>query len=38
MKGNLDVLMIAFGTMGGEEVERFRELLKEVKEWIPVNN
>ncbi|GAB6101076.1 hypothetical protein JCM16138_02990 [Thermococcus atlanticus] len=34
MKGNLDVLMIAFGSMSEEEVERFREMLKEVEEWM----
>jgi len=33
-KGNLDVLMIAFGSMGEEEVGRFREMLKEVEEWM----
>ncbi|NJE42943.1 antitoxin VapB family protein [Thermococcus sp. GR6] len=33
-RGNLDVLMIAFGTMSEEEVERFRKTLKEVEEWM----
>ena len=33
-KGNLDVLMIAFGSMNEEEVGRFREMLKEVEEWM----
>ncbi|NJE45963.1 hypothetical protein E3E35_00775 [Thermococcus sp. GR7] len=33
-KGNLDVLMIAFGTVSEEEVEKFRKTLKEVEEWM----
>ncbi|MFA4640011.1 antitoxin VapB family protein [Pyrococcus kukulkanii] len=33
-KGNLDVLMIAFGSMSDEEAERFRKTLKEVEEWM----
>ena len=31
-KGNLDVLMIAFGTMSEEEAKGFEEELKEVEE------
>ncbi len=31
-KGNLDVLMIAFGTRTAEEVEELRKELKEVEE------
>ncbi|WP_297507895.1 antitoxin VapB family protein [Thermococcus sp.] len=33
-KGNLDVLMIAFGTRTPEEVEKLRKELKEVEEWM----
>ena len=33
-KGNLDVLMIAFGTRSPEEVEELRKELKEVEEWM----
>ena len=33
-KGNIDVLMIAFGSMAGEEVEELRKTLKEVEEWM----
>lgn len=33
-KGNLDVLIIAFGTMSEEEVEKLRKTLKEVEEWM----
>ena len=33
-KGNLDVLMIAFGTRTPEEVEELRKELKEVEEWM----
>ncbi|AEC51894.1 hypothetical protein PNA2_0978 [Pyrococcus sp. NA2] len=33
-KGNLDVLMIAFGTRTPEEVEQLKKELKEVEEWI----
>ncbi|WP_240923409.1 antitoxin VapB family protein [Thermococcus sp. 18S1] len=31
-KGNVDVLMIAFGSMSEEEVEKLRKTLKEVEE------
>ncbi|WP_297523747.1 antitoxin VapB family protein [Thermococcus sp.] len=33
-KGNLEVLMIAFGTRTPEEVEELRKDLKEVEEWM----
>ncbi|MDK2915383.1 MAG: hypothetical protein PWQ79_2298 [Thermococcaceae archaeon] len=33
-KGNLDVLMIAFGTRTPEEVEELKKELKEVEEWM----
>ncbi|CAB49326.1 Hypothetical protein PAB3103 [Pyrococcus abyssi GE5] len=33
-KGNLDILMIAFGTMSEEEVKEFKKKIKEVEEWI----
>ncbi|AEK73132.1 hypothetical protein GQS_06170 [Thermococcus sp. 4557] len=33
-KGNIDVLMIAFGSMSEEEVEKLRKTLKEVEEWM----
>ncbi|HHH99876.1 MAG: antitoxin VapB family protein [Thermococcus sp.] len=33
-KGNLDVLMIAFGTRTPEEVEELKKELKEVEEWL----
>ncbi|ACS33092.1 MULTISPECIES: antitoxin VapB family protein [Thermococcus] len=33
-KGNIDVLMIAFGSMTEEEVEKLRKTLKEVEEWM----
>ncbi len=33
-KGNLDVLMIAFGTRTPEEVEKLRKELKEVEGWM----
>lgn len=32
--GNLHVLMMAFGTMSEEEVERLKKELKEVEDWI----
>ncbi len=34
MKGNFDVLMIAFGSMSEEEVKRFKKVLKEVEGWM----
>jgi len=33
-KGNLDVLMIAFGTRTPEEAEELKKELKEVEEWM----
>ncbi len=33
-KGNLDVLMIAFGTMTEEEAKEFEKEMKEVEEWL----
>ncbi|WP_457751022.1 antitoxin VapB family protein [Thermococcus sp.] len=33
-KGNLDVLMIAFGTRTPEEVEKLKKELKEVEKWM----
>lgn len=33
-KGNLDILMIAFGTRTPEEVEQLKKELKEVEEWM----
>jgi len=33
-KGNLDVLMIAFGTRTPEEIEELKKELKEVEEWM----
>lgn len=33
-RGNIDVLMIAFGSMSKEEVERLRKTLEEVEEWM----
>ncbi|HDZ35404.1 MAG TPA: hypothetical protein ENH81_00625 [Thermococcus sp.] len=33
-RGNFDVLMIAFGSMTEEEVEKLRKTLKEVEEWM----
>ncbi len=33
-KGNIDILMIAFGSMTEEEVEKLRKTLKEVEEWM----
>ncbi|WP_168188356.1 hypothetical protein [Thermococcus indicus] len=33
-RSNFDVLMIAFGTMSEEEVERLRKTLEEVEEWM----
>ncbi len=33
-KGNLDVLMIAFGTMSEEEAKEFEREMKEVEEWL----
>ena len=32
--GNLHVLMIAFGTMSEEEIERLKKELKEVEDWM----
>jgi len=32
--GNLHALMIAFGTMSEEEVERLKKELKEVEDWM----
>jgi len=33
-KGNLDVLMIAFGTMSEEEAKEFEKRVREVEEWL----
>ncbi|MFA4662463.1 antitoxin VapB family protein [Pyrococcus kukulkanii] len=33
-KGNLDILMIAFGTMTEEEAKEFERRVKEVEEWL----
>jgi len=33
-KGNLDVLMIAFGTRTPEEIEELKKELREVEEWM----
>jgi len=33
-RGNLDVLMIAFGTMTEEEAKEFERKVKEVEEWL----
>lgn len=33
-RGNFDVLMIAFGSMSKEEVEKLRKTVKEVEEWM----
>lgn len=33
-KGNLDVLMVAFGTMTEEEAKEFEKEMKEVEEWL----
>ncbi|AEH24254.1 MULTISPECIES: antitoxin VapB family protein [Thermococcaceae] len=33
-KGNLGVLMIAFGTMTEEEAKEFEKEMKEVEEWL----
>lgn len=33
-KGNLDVLMIAFGTMTEEEAKEYEKRIKEVEEWL----
>ncbi len=33
-KGNLDVLMIAFGAMSEEEAKEFEKEMKEVEEWF----
>ncbi|NJE03887.1 antitoxin VapB family protein [Thermococcus sp. MV11] len=33
-KGNLDVLMIAFGTRTPEELEELKRELEEVEEWM----
>ncbi len=33
-KGNLDVLMIAFGTMSEEEAKELEREMKEVEEWL----
>lgn len=33
-KGNLDVLMIAFGTMTEEEAKEYEKRIKEVEGWL----
>lgn len=33
-RGNLDVLMIAFGTMTEEEAKEYEKRIKEVEEWL----
>ncbi|AJC71984.1 MAG: antitoxin VapB family protein [Thermococcus sp.] len=33
-KGNLNVLMIAFGTMSEEEAKEFEKRVREVEEWL----
>ncbi|WP_175059230.1 antitoxin VapB family protein [Thermococcus sp. 2319x1] len=33
-KGNLDVLMIAFGTRSKEELKELKKELKEAEEWL----